>query len=263
MLTDKTGAAAQTFRYSEWGEARGSTGTAKHRFNGKELDAESGLYYYGARYYSTDMARFISPDPIIPDPYSPQSLNRYSYVLNSPYNYTDPTGMEEVPTGGLLDNDRDNPMPGLQYWTDCVPIIIMMNSCPSVPVEYETEPEWIQMAGPWQPDWHRNRNDNQDCPKHSSQVDTSTTISLDTGGWLVDKHDGEHGPGVGNKTFRGLGRYHGWQCTYKPDGYLDTSDEYRGTYDICSIFNRSGQTTIFGYLCHGAVDWLPFQVLGN
>jgi len=39
-----------------------------------------------------EVGRFISPDSIVPEPSNPQSFNRYSYVLNSPMNYTDPTG---------------------------------------------------------------------------------------------------------------------------------------------------------------------------
>lgn len=38
------------------------------------------------------VGRFISPDTIVPEPGNPQSFNRYSYVLNSPLNFTDPTG---------------------------------------------------------------------------------------------------------------------------------------------------------------------------
>ncbi|HMS23086.1 MAG TPA: RHS repeat-associated core domain-containing protein, partial [Candidatus Levybacteria bacterium] len=45
-----------------------------------------------ARYYSSDMRRFTQPDDIIQDVYNPQSLNRYSYVLNNPLKYTDPSG---------------------------------------------------------------------------------------------------------------------------------------------------------------------------
>jgi RHS repeat-associated protein len=62
-------------------------------FTGQRLDS-TGLYYYGARYYDPSIGRFISPDSIIPDPYNPQSLNRYSYCLNNPLKYTDPTGHE-------------------------------------------------------------------------------------------------------------------------------------------------------------------------
>ena len=62
------------------------------QFTGKELDA-TGLYDYGARYYDPVIGRFIEPDDITPDS-RPQSLNRYSYVLNNPLIYNDPTGHE-------------------------------------------------------------------------------------------------------------------------------------------------------------------------
>ncbi|MFC1953475.1 RHS repeat-associated core domain-containing protein, partial [Chloroflexota bacterium] len=60
-------------------------------FTGQRLDG-TGLYYYNARYYDPEIGRFISPDTIIPNPANPQSFNRYSYVLNNPLRYTDPTG---------------------------------------------------------------------------------------------------------------------------------------------------------------------------
>ena len=50
--------------------------------------------YYGARYYDPVPGRFIQPDTLLPDMYNPQALNRYSYALNNPYKYTDPTGHE-------------------------------------------------------------------------------------------------------------------------------------------------------------------------
>ncbi len=62
------------------------------RFTGQILDAESGLYYYNARYYDPELGRFTQPDDIIPDLGNPQSYNRYSYVLNNPLRYTDPSG---------------------------------------------------------------------------------------------------------------------------------------------------------------------------
>ncbi len=60
-------------------------------FTGQRLDA-TGLYYYNARYYDATIGRFISPDSIVPDPFNPQSLNRYSYCLNNPLKYVDPSG---------------------------------------------------------------------------------------------------------------------------------------------------------------------------
>jgi RHS repeat-associated protein len=68
-------------------------------FTGKERDAESGNDYFGARYYSSAMGRFMSPDwsaKIAPVPYAkldnPQSLNLYSYVFNNPLIHVDPDG---------------------------------------------------------------------------------------------------------------------------------------------------------------------------
>ncbi len=65
-------------------------------FTGKERDTESGNDYFGARYYASTMGRFMSPDPsglTYADPANPQSLNLYSYVLDNPLKFVDPTGM--------------------------------------------------------------------------------------------------------------------------------------------------------------------------
>jgi RHS repeat-associated protein len=52
----------------------------------------TGLYFYNARYYDAEIGRFISADTIVPDPSNPQTLNRYSYCLNNPLRYIDPSG---------------------------------------------------------------------------------------------------------------------------------------------------------------------------
>ena len=71
-----------------------------HKFTGKERDAESGNDYFGARYYSSAMGRFMSPDwsaKAEPVPYAkldnPQSLNLYAYVLNNPLSRADLDGV--------------------------------------------------------------------------------------------------------------------------------------------------------------------------
>ncbi len=48
------------------------------------------------RVYDPMVARFLSADPILQDPQNGQSYNRFSYVLNNPTNFTDPTGFETV-----------------------------------------------------------------------------------------------------------------------------------------------------------------------
>ncbi|MFC1748566.1 RHS repeat-associated core domain-containing protein [Pseudomonadota bacterium] len=61
-------------------------------YTGHETDSELGLINMNARLYDPMIGRFVSADPIIPDVYSSQSLNRYSYVYNNPFGYTDPSG---------------------------------------------------------------------------------------------------------------------------------------------------------------------------
>ncbi len=70
----------------------GNTLPTGYTFTG-QLDSGLGLMYYGARHYDPSLGRFLQPDTIVPQPGNPQSLNRYSYVLNNPLRYTDPTGM--------------------------------------------------------------------------------------------------------------------------------------------------------------------------
>lgn len=72
-----------------------------HRFTGKYLDDETGLYYFGARYYDPALGRFISPDPLyLGDPErctgNTVSCNLFAYANNNPMAYIDPTGLNEV-----------------------------------------------------------------------------------------------------------------------------------------------------------------------
>jgi RHS repeat-associated protein len=98
-----TGAWYAEQRYKPWGEQRYPSGAStlptRHRFTGQVEDSEIGLYFYGARYYSSYLNRWLSPDTIVPDLANPQSLNRFSYVLNNPLRYTDPTGHRECDDG--------------------------------------------------------------------------------------------------------------------------------------------------------------------
>jgi RHS repeat-associated protein len=75
-----------------------------YKFAGKRRDSESGLDYFGARYYSSSVGRFIVPDwsqTPSPVPYAnfadPQSLHLYSYAHNNPVTLTDPDGHSICP----------------------------------------------------------------------------------------------------------------------------------------------------------------------
>jgi len=60
-----------------------------YMFTGRRFDAETGLYYYRARYYEPKLGRFLQPDPI--GYYG--GLNLYTYCLNDPINWLDPFGL--------------------------------------------------------------------------------------------------------------------------------------------------------------------------
>ncbi len=94
IVTDSTGNKSEEIYYYPFGGTRQDTGSVsvKHKFTGQELDDETGLYYYGARYYDPQLGRFISADSIVQAPFDPQTLNRYSYCRNNPIIYSDPSG---------------------------------------------------------------------------------------------------------------------------------------------------------------------------
>jgi len=93
LTTDAGGSLVADIKYLPFGETWSETGLlgTDKKFTGQRLDG-SGLYYYNARYYDPTIGRFISADTIVQDPANPQTLNRYSYVINNPLKYTDPSG---------------------------------------------------------------------------------------------------------------------------------------------------------------------------
>ena len=113
LVLDATGAPKERLDYLPFGEeipapngSRGSlysTGVypsapdiESQKFTGKERDAETGLDFFGARYFSAAQGRFTSPDAPFADqsPADPQSWNMYAYVRNNPLRYTDPDGRD-------------------------------------------------------------------------------------------------------------------------------------------------------------------------
>ncbi len=105
MVTTATGGIEEESDYSAFGtEYVATAGGNNYKFTGKERDSESGLDYFGARYYSNGLGRFVTPDwsaVPVPVPYAdlgdPQSLNQYSYVRNIPTVKVDADGHGTCP----------------------------------------------------------------------------------------------------------------------------------------------------------------------
>lgn len=124
MIVDQTGTLANVKRhdYLPFGEelfaSAGSRSASlgytagdgiRQQFTLKERDIETGLDYFGARYYGNTQGRFTSPDPsLLSGRYmQPQSWNRCSYVLNNPLRLIDPDGMEDEESQQVVEIGND------------------------------------------------------------------------------------------------------------------------------------------------------------
>lgn len=94
-LTDATGAQTTIYSYEPYGKiaATGSASGNAQTFTGREGDAGTALMYYRARYFSTEVGRFLSEDPID----FVGGANVYAYVANDPIGFADPLGLQQEP----------------------------------------------------------------------------------------------------------------------------------------------------------------------
>jgi len=106
VTTSESGSVIARHDYLPYGEelngyggranhAEYSTDSVRQKYTGLERDAESGLDFAHARYYASKAGRFTSVDPLMASARitSPQTFNRYTYALNNPCRYVDPSGM--------------------------------------------------------------------------------------------------------------------------------------------------------------------------
>lgn len=97
--TDQNGGVTARHDYHSFGGeiARASYGgdSVRKKFTGYERDIESELDFAQARYHDYDLGRFQTPDPLMASAQriNPQTLNRYSYVINNPLRFTDSSGL--------------------------------------------------------------------------------------------------------------------------------------------------------------------------
>lgn len=94
--TDANGTVVWRQSYRSYGERiNNQPASASNRqfFHNKPFDQDSGLSYFGARYYDPVVGRFMGMDPKGFDEKNPHSFNRYAYGNNNPYKYVDPDGL--------------------------------------------------------------------------------------------------------------------------------------------------------------------------
>jgi len=110
VVTDKDGKFYEQLEYFPYGEtwvynkatSDDSAQSTPYKFTGKELDPETGLYYYGARYYDARLSRWTAADPVLDaylegklgegGIYKSMNLDLYHYGSNNPIIFLDPNG---------------------------------------------------------------------------------------------------------------------------------------------------------------------------
>jgi RHS repeat-associated protein len=117
VVLNSAGGVEAAQEFDPWGAVRperGAVTQTSRNYTGQVLDG-TGLLYYHARSYDPGLGRFISPDPVVPDPTNPQDLNHYSYVRNNPLNYTDPSG-KTLRSGPLKRSDMRTIKKNIANW---------------------------------------------------------------------------------------------------------------------------------------------------
>ena len=103
FITDISGKPYQLFLNLPFGESMAEQSSlgyfqSPYKFNGKELDKETGLYYYGARFYDPRTSLWLSVDPKV-EKYP--NLTPYNYCADNPVFFTDPDGTTIVYSGAM------------------------------------------------------------------------------------------------------------------------------------------------------------------
>jgi RHS repeat-associated protein len=107
-VLDSAGAVAAAYAYDPFGIPLAVTGTLQQpmRFSTKAYDERTGLYYYGYRFYSPKLGRWLSRDPIG----EKGGSNLYAFSKNNPLIYFDPNGFESQNMDGILKPVINNPL---------------------------------------------------------------------------------------------------------------------------------------------------------
>ena len=91
----RSGTLNNPYKFNDYGVKNFEKVFYEHTARSAELDEETGLYYYGARYYDPRISNWLSVDPL-----AEQTMTPYQYTYQNPINLVDPTGMAAVDNDG-------------------------------------------------------------------------------------------------------------------------------------------------------------------
>jgi len=248
-------------------------------FTGKEKDDETGLMYYGARYYDPLTGRFTSSDPWGGDFRNPQSFNKYSYVLNNPLIFVDPTGMYNMKSGEVEKGDtlskitnELNDYFGTDYtYKDIAkfndisnPDLINIGDKVYMGAYNDDGSAWLRSYDSKEVNigyWNGLNNQQKIITHYGRNLFQNdlpkTKKELNSKEWDIEGEAVAHNlaGASGNIDYRGKGSRIGQQAIYDVKGNIVLTPENMGTFDFVSPnINLHG---------HGVVDVEPWLKWGN
>ena len=137
VLLDEAGETVAQYRYDAFGKVLATSGSVEQpfQFSTKRYDAETGLNYYGYRFYSPAIERWMNRDPLGED----GGINLYGFVENNPVNWVDPWGLEKLPPTKKIPGNKPAALAFLNFTKS-------LNTCLPIPLELAADDMAVRNA---------------------------------------------------------------------------------------------------------------------
>jgi len=244
--------------YAPYGELHWTSGSDPgnhYLFTGKERDTETGLDYFGARYYDSAMGRFLTPDwadKPTAVPYAnygnPQSLNLYAYVQNKPTTVEDPDGHNGGDVVGQAKGDlgmaesSSDPLPPTQMFFELATFDGSPgNHKPSGDDQIEQNKMQAQLRAAQEQQTTQTNGQAlttklvKHAPRNTMEIVWKLSKKSRNGGYIVQE--------VTTTDSAGRQTYHYWEAWKVPKGSNRTDSRKRG-FDYDDMFSDPSGTTV-------------------